>query len=224
VEAQVTLDVVYPYKLSDTQELRYSLRGLSNIQHGNVFVVGDLPDWLTNEAYAAVVPQTQDKYTNLCNNLRIACLLPGVSDPFIVMNDDFFIMRRTEKIHDLYRDDIHSDIERVARHGMWGWLDGFERVRNAGGERSYELHVPMIVYKEPMLEALEKFGPTPVWRTAYGLTAGIHGMPYRDVKVKRMDQVAEGRFVSTTNRTFAKGQVGKDIRSAFPSPSIYEHS
>ncbi len=216
------IDIIYPYKLSDTQELKYSLRSLVNLEHNNVFIIGQEPKWLSNEAKVLTVPQLKSKYINLCFNIKQACLLPGVSDPFVIMNDDFFVMRKTVRVPDLYRADIHTDIERVVRHGMWDWLDGFEKVRNAGGERSYELHVPMVVHKEPMLEALERFGPTPVWRTAYGLTAGLEGYIYKDVKVKSMTEPATGRFVSTNNKTFAHGQVGKDIRAAFPQPSPYE--
>ncbi len=222
-ELSANMDIIYPYKLSDTQELKYSLRSAAkNLKHNNAFIIGQDPGWLSSEAKLLIVPQIKSKYVNLCKNIELACLLPGVSDPFIIMNDDFFVMKETVKIPYLYRADIHADIERVARHGMWDWLDGFERIRNAGGERSYELHVPLVVHKQPMLEALERFGPTPVWRTAYAAVGGLHGYPYEDVKVKDMTTPAVGRFVSTNNRTFAHGQVGKDIRRMFPEPSRYE--
>jgi len=218
------MDVVYPLKLNgECEELRYSLRSLKNLEHDNVFIVGDKPDWATDVEYLETI-QLDGKYKNLCTNIEMACKTPEISDPFIIFNDDFFVMKHVGQVTPMWRETIPESLERYRRRSMIEWLAHMMRLqRDADATISYELHVPMVVHKDPMLEALAvgKYGPC--WRTAYGAVANIGGVKTPDVKVMNTrDGVPPGRFASCSDKAFQVGQVGKRVKQAFPDKSEYE--
>lgn len=79
----------------DDKELRLSLRCLENNAEGfdRVFIVGNCPDWLQNVVH---IP-AEDTWTaenNAFQKILKACK-NGISDNFILMNDDFFMLKHT---------------------------------------------------------------------------------------------------------------------------------
>src|SRR5688572_8712696 len=87
------MDVVIPYRQSPSQELIYALRSLKNIPHGRVFVIGDDPrlsDKVTHVPYR----QTMDIALNTLTIMNMAASHPGISEDFIWMHDDVFVMRK----------------------------------------------------------------------------------------------------------------------------------
>ena len=68
------MDIVYPIKKTiKNEDLRYSLRSLCNIEHNKVFIIGELPDWVSEEVYYIPVQQNLDRYEATTNNIKIAC-------------------------------------------------------------------------------------------------------------------------------------------------------
>lgn len=225
------MDVVYPLREGDdNEELRYSLRSLTNLQApiDRIIIVGHLPPWLTGVEH--IPGNTHPRRHGRCgHNLRLVCDT-DVSETFLAMNDDFFIMRPwAPRPH--YRSTLTQQIERC---GAGAWRDTLEttlrylQARGHADPLSYELHIPLVLNKHLFAEvydAADGFDWHPVqWRTAYG----VHHLPdatqMNDVKVKsRRPRAwdADTPLLSTDDRSFL-GAVGTFIRERFPDPSPWE--
>lgn len=73
-------------------ELRYSLRSLEKFGHnvGNVFIVGECPDWVTNVIHIPAKDGVGHE-RNIMNKLLAACNDERVSENFGLWNDDYFL-------------------------------------------------------------------------------------------------------------------------------------
>lgn len=69
------MDLLYLVKKTITnEELRYSLRSLSNIKHDKVIIFGDLPDWVNTETvYYIPTEKLPNCYETTTNNIKLAC-------------------------------------------------------------------------------------------------------------------------------------------------------
>lgn len=230
------MDIVYPVKRSESnEELRHSLRSLSNLKHDKVWMVGYKPSWVTNVEEIPLRQIDGEKYKNLCGNIRAACINPNISDPFIMFNDDFFVLRRTRRVEPFWREKISEAVERYEqRRAMRKWAHDMKRAgellqdEGVSSSVSYELHIPIVVHKQYMLEALDLFDNTPVWRTLYGNLAGLDGERYRsvfgvpDAKRPKTLPSDRDRYVSSSDVRFAKKELGGWIRDKFSEPCRYE--
>lgn len=226
------MDVVYLVRPGDdNDELRHSLRTLANMPHDRVWFVGHLPSWATDVHH---VPGNRGAYTitNVHDNVRIACDIDDLSDPFVMMNDDFFIMQPTVTPPTWWRDTLADHIASIDAWSPWkqsllaaqDWL----RRRGIDDPISYELHVPLLVDKAKMAEALDEaagFSPLypPQWRTVYGNRWGIGGDQHPDCKIG-VDGTWDPTwpFLSCHDDSFANGPIGSHIRTTFPTTSPYE--
>jgi len=226
------VDVVYLCREGENEELRYSLRSLRNLPHDRVWIFGGAPEWLRG-AELVPVDQRASKYRVTTAAMRAACLHPGVSDPFVLMNDDFFVMEPVAELPVLNRGPVDVVAEDYARRiGTSRYLKGMlatrDLLRELGYRRplSYELHVPLPVHKAEMLEALEvgEAAGIPVLhkRTLYGNLAGLGGETIADVKVcgRRRQTLPAGPWLSTLDATFPS--VLPLLARRFPRPSPFE--
>lgn len=227
------MDVVYILKKGggSYDELRYSLRSLKNLDHERVFIVGGLPGWATGVTHIGT-PKGATKWLDAAGNQKAACLSPEISDPFILMNDDFFVMSRVDRIPDMNRGnardlaDLYSQRYPGSRYAS-GMYDTIETLEAAGYQDvlSFDLHMPDVVDKAGRLESLRMGEGHEVWhvRTAHGAISGKVGETVRDCKVYDMrSAVPSGPFVSTSDRIFTYGVAGRQIRRRFRDKSQYE--
>jgi len=240
------MDVVYLFKEStenDSAELRYSLRSLRNLAFEKVVIVGEKPAWIKNVHHISV-EQSGLKSANVRKSMTAALIDDGISDDFIMMNDDFFIMKYYQEIPTLHWGDMKSLIERYdARYPA-----GSEYIRrmktlyhilveNHLQTLSYELHTPMVINRYKARQLYERAGKNSLYqfRTYYGNYHGVGGSKTEDVKVfldsrhnnslyndRPMAYLQEQHFLSTTGGAFARGVAGEYVRSSFPDKSIYE--
>lgn len=101
------MDIVYIVKKNgiDNFELRCSLRSIAQYGVGidNVFVVGDCPDWLSDEVikiphvqpYNGKLSQDQ-KNANIASSVLKACMDKRVGDHFLVSMDDHYLTQSTD--------------------------------------------------------------------------------------------------------------------------------
>lgn len=221
------------------EELRLSLRSLGNVPHGTVWVAGFKPRWVTNVEYLPT-RQTRVKYVNSTQNLLTACAHPDLSDRFIFMNDDFFILRRMNEIPALHRGSASAVVEdyerRFGKRGTGLYRQGMAasvRLLHRWGianPLSYELHVPMMMHKEGVIEVVKRAHaddrtiPALHKRTLYGNYFDVGGRRANDIKVTDTDRTWQPnqRFVSCGDQAFLNGAIGKRLRDKFPDPSPYE--
>lgn len=230
-------DVVYVVKTAeDNEELRYSLRSLVNVPHGRLFIAGYKPSWLTNCIHIPT-EQSGSKFNNSTNNLLQACRNKELSDEFIFMNDDFFIMKPTESIPALHRG-VVSEVIRSYQQQRGGdeYIDGMQQTKallvSMGFTEpiSYELHVPILLNKNKFIEVMElqrRLNPhirVVHKRTLYGNLANLGGIKTDDVKVyKNAPEFCEQwPFISSDDEAFRYGAVGLFVRSRFMKRSQYE--
>lgn len=227
------MDVVYPLKRDNggDPELRYSLRSLKNLPHSGVVLSGGRPPWAVDVLHLDHEP-APDKYQDAKWNIIAACESPEVSDPFVLMNDDFFVIRPINEVPVYNRGlSLHVESDYLLRHPNSRYLRGMRETREEL-ERfgytdilSFALHVPMVVHKQMLLKAIEMGEGLPVWhiRTAYGALAGLKGETIPDVKVHLMYKGLPNReFASTADRTFSQGKIGIQLRNLFRKPGRYE--
>lgn len=225
------MDVVYvvgPW--DDNEELRYSLRSLAaHVPHDRVWLAGHRPPWVTGVGHIPVSPATS-RFASSTANLLAACTHPDVSEEFAYFNDDFFALTPVTGIPAMHRGRV-ADVVAATLHSPYrlGAIATARLLRQRYGVRdplSYELHLPMPVRKDGMIAAIEAGKDLPVLhkRTAYGNLVRLGGEQVPDCKIKDLHTgIPDGAtWVSTTDRSFARGQVGVDIRARFPDPCRYE--
>lgn len=227
-------DIVYLLKDGPNEELRYSLRSVEkNFPHKNVIFVGGCPKHIHPDVHLRIEQTEPTKWANTRRNLITACKNPGITDDFWLFNDDFFIMNP------------YKGSGREADNTLWHHIATIENrhmmtmskytlmlrhcaktLRDAGVIKplNYAVHRPMLINKQKALEILGRFPSEPMFRSLYGnLTEGVTEA-VKDVKITSWstDRYEGAEIISTEDKAFASGDVGKYIRNAFPDRSKWE--
>lgn len=219
-------DIVVPYRRSNSDEIRYMLRSLRNVPHGNVYVIGDKTQYNVNH-----IPykQTSDIAINTLNIINIAASHSDISDDFIYMHDDQYIMKPIEDIpvhHRGYYKDVVRYYMSRHRHSFYTlrMRRTFERLKKLGIEDPlcYELHIPFVINKSMWNGVSQHITKDLNKLSMYGNLNNIGGTEIKDVKVRSKDIIPTGNFVSTHDNTFLINQAGKMIRDKFNEKSQYE--
>jgi len=226
-------DIVYVVRRGErNEELRHSLRSLQNIRHGTVHMAGYMPSWVQEAAYIRVDSHF-DKYRSSTLNLEAACQNPYVSDPFWLFNDDFFVMKKLDTLPIYHRGPVEEVIpyfqETYPSSPYLRVMQATLALLRAEGidyPLSYELHIPLLIHKQPMLEAIARGRSTRAFhkRTYYGNISGIGGTYSDDCKVRPgiMRDWRTWPLLSTSDDVFREHEVGTYIRDLFSTTSVYE--
>lgn len=230
-------DVVYIVRPgNENEELRYSLRSLANVPHGEVTLIGHCPPWVRNvrHVFAPQRDPSRFKYANTTASLRL--LAEKGPDEFALFNDDFFCVR---PVADMPRPATRGTLraladERLAdgRNSPYGVMlrDTAAILIEAGHSDplAYTLHVPMVMNRDALAMTLEygerhrAAAPALSWRSLYGNLMRLGGEWQPDVKVHGAGPVPPGPWVSTTDTSFRYHEVGRRLRHALCHPSPYE--
>lgn len=233
------MDVVYLVKEStNNEELIYSLRSLINIPHDKVFIVGGCPcDIDKTKVVFVPIHQTGDKFKNTHNNLKFICNDERLSDDFILMNDDFFILKPIkDPVNELNlcRGTIREVLnDLVNRHGEYSPYMASMRqtmiyLQDLGYKEplSYELHTPIVLNKKKFLEAfsapyIQSVSPGQQ-RSLYGNMFLTGSTKIKDVKVYRdfETELGSDKFLSTEDSSW--NLVKPQLEKLFPSKSKFE--
>lgn len=225
------LDIVYFVKESvSNEELRYSLRSIEkNFPHHRVFIYGGAPEWLAPGHHIAIKQEGTRKYDRVQSMFRDVCLNDAITEDFVLMNDDFFVMKKTTTLKPAYRCALSEHIKSIK--GEFGANTYSHILQQANdelgtyyGQKSYELHIPMVINRHKMLEILGAFPGVHAIRSLYGNYHSIGGKQMDDVKVYEMAQQFDknSQFLSTDDVVFIKHPVGDFIRKKFDKPSRFE--
>lgn len=223
------MDVVYPYKrTADDFELRYSLRSLVNLPHGRVIVAGDKPRIASDVLeWVGVVPQS-DRFKSSTANLLAAAEEGGLSDRFVVMHDDIFVLTTWSFRHE-NRGTIDEYLARAEASG--GYRRRAERTRDilrAHGIAEplfFGLHTPTVYDRRLLIDLAREFaGKGCLFRTIYH---NLHPAPserHDDVKVRRWGERVPDDILSVSDAVGATPAFREWIGRRFPQPSPYERS
>lgn len=234
------MDVVYILGYQDEyEELRYSLRSLTNFPHDRVWIAGAPPPvWARNVEHLPVeqAPLDRsttrwwgDRKTNMRRNILAALESPDVSDRFLYMNDDFILVQPPGPLPHLGRiAETHG--RRIREEGAY--QDTYRWLQSQGVADPFHVseHVPMVVDSRLagwMRDCWDIVG-FPV-ASIWGNLAGVDLADRADADwiLRHENEQSESWpehwwSVSTVSRSFHDWPVGARLRALFPDPSPYE--
>ena len=158
-------DLVYILKQSDVNpDLKFSLRSVEKFcTFRNIWVVGYKPNWVKNVNYLPTV-QSGNKWVNSMTNIVAACNCPEISEDFVLMNDDFFMLRSItdwRKTFNLCLNTIDEEAKKYENKNPSRWQYGFLYAKelldalHCEKRYNYEFHGPIVFNKQKFLEMLE---------------------------------------------------------------------
>lgn len=222
------MDIVYPLKrVGHNRELRYSLRSLQNLPHDHVFIAGEIQPWVRNVIHIPL-PQRDTKYVNARANILTAACDPQVSEDFILMNDDFYVLSSQKRVLPMHQGDMDEFMATFPfRTAYWDLMvKTRELLRTLGIKKPkfYELHVPCVYNKTKLLRMVEKLdGETYMMRTVYHNLYKSGGVQREDVKKhKRGQEIVETDYLSSSNGMIRRQSFKAWLRKRFPEPCDYE--
>lgn len=211
------IDFVYICRSGDNEELKYSIRSVVRLfPEACIWVVGGKPAWYKGNYVS--VDQDQDKYTNALNNLMAICKTEEISESFILMNDDFFILKTFDLQETFHGGYLINKIKRyrsISQSVKYTTkLDlTYKKLSDEGIESimDYELHVPIKMEKAKLYPIITKY-PNLLWRSMYGNLYKVGGTEIEDVKFydnptynSKSSNISEDSiFVSTQDQSFNK--------------------
>lgn len=226
-------DAVYILKAdASPEELRYSLRSIvENMKFRKVWFYCGKPKGIEPDEHVPMIQTGKPKWEKARSSLKAICENNDITEQFILFNDDFYVLKPIEEIAHYHRGLIQDhvkaiEVKRGGRSSAYSMqlkrCD--DQLHRAGlTTLDYALHIPMLVDRATMFEALEMFPNCPMFRSIYGNYAGIRGRFRKDVKI--LDAATEVNpqtdFLSSNESSF-RGEVGKFLRERFPDPCRYE--
>lgn len=215
---------------SGHEELRHSLRSVAeNLRHGKVWIVGTPPDWVRNTINIALPPHP-DKYENIRQSMTAAVNHSFLSERFVLMNDDHFVIEHIPGDLPVYHlGPASKHLEWLRSIGKTGeWLEACQAAAEWFGDPLfYENHTPLLYSKERLRAVLSAYpdGRPMAPGLLYGAAgAGPEGVLGPCVKVTSgaLEKKLGTPFLSSVDWSFAKGEVGRYVRSLFPEKCRYE--
>jgi len=182
------MDFVYICKDGSNEELRYSIRSVvESFPDSTIWVVGGKPTWYSGNYIN--VKQVLTKYRNAIQNLKAICSSNDISEKFILMNDDFYIVKNISFI-DTYHGGLLLDkinlYQKINSNSNYTrkLSATYKKIKSLGIDSplDYELHVPMVMEKQKLKQILENNDQF-LWRSIYGNTFNVGGKQMEDVKV-----------------------------------------
>ena len=212
-------DIVIPYKLSKSGELEYAIKSCKNLKHGRIIVVGDKPELEVEHAKPFIVRWGMlSAHHDVINKLSYI-IGTKLTDEFILMNDDFFVMQPTD-LRTYHRGTLANHIasRRLNDNYTKTLVKTYDYLKSIGIEEplSYELHTPMVLNKHKLREMYEAIVPL-ISHSSVMLTRSLYGNIYK-IGGDFMDDVKNPTvpigmmFISSSDATF-KGELGEYIRS-----------
>lgn len=227
------MDVVYPYRCTrEDFELRYSLRSLVNVPHSRVIIAGDSPLMASDAVTVVRNPRVGiDRYVSSTANIFAAMTRADVSDDFIVMNDDIFVLKPWTFRHE-HRSTIEECLTNPECYGDYRSRLASTRslLRSAGIDDPlfFGLHTPTIYNRYKLAEMMREF-PMPQFKY---LTRTLYHNLYRepsiqrdDVKVKDWSEDSDADdLLSISDNVARVPEFRTWINERFPIASRYEAS
>lgn len=207
--------------------LRFSLRSLQNIKHDRVFIVGDKPGWIQNVEYIRYPDAFKRASLNTWYKLLKVCR-SNVSQKFILMDDDYMIMKPTVEIPYYSR----GTIEEVIRNHK-SRTEFYYDLKKTGKIFSHaicfnKVHCPIIYDKKKVLELPKKYNfKGTLHKSLYGNHYKCDPTPAGECKARSwksfIAKLKRGdRFVSTSPKVEGNPEFKKVMLKKFPEKSCYE--
>jgi hypothetical protein len=177
-----------------------------------------------------------NRYVDAEQNITNACKRPEVSDNFILMADDIFIMEKMDTLPNWYMDTLFNEYNRRTKIApkkryVRAYKTTYDYLISKGISNpvDYNLHTPMVMDKTKrlLIGEIRQFHMQNrrllLSRSLYGNLFKIGGKQHKDVKYIGMDgNFQKYPIISTLDTSFESGEIGKYIRSKLTEKSPYE--
>jgi hypothetical protein len=233
------MDIVIPYKRPPSEdELRYTLRGIMNIPHRKVVIAGDKSYVAKDILHIPKIRRSvqNNRYIDAEQNVVNACTHPEVSENFILMADDIFIMEKMDTIPNWYMDTLMNEYNRRMKISpnkryvrAYKATHDYLTAKGVTNPVDYNLHTPMVMNKTKRLVISElrhlylRNNQVLLSRSLYGNIFKLGGEMHKDVKyIGKDDNFEKYPILSTLDTSFHSGEIGRYIRSKLKERSPYE--
>jgi hypothetical protein len=224
--------VVYPLgngSVLKNFELRMSLRSIEKYlaNYSDVWIIGDKPDWLQNVNHIPCIDHTERPSDyNIMRKITKACEHPDVSESFLMMNDDHFLLDHFD-INNFPNYYFSTLEDQVKKRGMDTYgkrmNNSYQHLKSKGlPTKHFDIHTPIVYNKELFLKnvtALDWNIPNAyVIKSLYANALQIEGEEIPDNKVSQPP--TSGKIFSTYPHM--KCSITRFLTEQFPNPSKYE--
>lgn len=198
-------------------ELKYSLRALE--KHckdlGKVWVVGNKPEFLQNVKYIWV--EDKDKWWKNAFNKTMKAIESGISDKFLLMNDDFYMLEdfKADGYPYFYRGEMPTQGDNAYKEVI---VNTRHKLESLGATTyHYGVHCPMVIEADKY-KALEKYMVEPLSvRCLYG-NLYCKGEQVSDCKG---DKIKKNKTKCWSSTPWAP-EVMAELQRLFPERSRFE--
>jgi hypothetical protein len=235
------VDIVIPLNNRSTQhniELRYCLRSIGQHLSGvrNIFIIGHCPDWVQNVIHIPIDEDPRNRFRdrNIMNKMVVACKDRRVSDDFLMMHDDHFLLADYEAGAFPYyhcgpivpNTGQYAETKRNTILAL-AVRDDVTRVIN-----NYDAHCPILFNKEKFIKVTQ--ADWSKWygyclKTLYCVMNEIEGEYHEDSKVRLpllgneiCGHIAGRKWFSIGDRCWTEGGMKEVLQMLYPNPSKYE--
>lgn len=233
--------IVIPLTKSEIgyKDLRYALRSIEkNVKNfKNIVIVGEEPKFLKNVDFIPFSddPDKRWKERNILRKVQAACLSPLVTNNFLFMNDDHFILHEIDATKYPYYFGGTWTISWMKNRGTYRATANHTRrwLENRGfPDNNFDIHCPIIYNKEKFMKSFNEIDfETPYGygiKTLYCASNRIDGEYMRDMKMKmpytlqEVKDKVEGRHVVSSTDVAIKYGLGEYLQTMFPEKSRFE--
>lgn len=228
------MDYVYICRQGENEELRYSIRSVvKHMPPGNIWVVGDKPTWYIGNFIP--VEDIAGKFTNIRNAISVAANSDLISDEFVLMHDDFFVVKPIKDIPTMHAGLLqnkikeYSELDPGSRY-VEALSKAYSYLRRRGIKEplDYDIHVPMVMNKNNLKTIVNK---TNAPMSVYGNMFSIGGSQITDVKIyTKFNKLSERSYDFSNNEPTFVSCEDKSfpilhraiLREMFPEKTIHE--
>lgn len=225
------MDYVYICRAGENEELRYSIRSVvANTSYDKIWIIGGRPDWYIGNYVD--VDDIGNKFENIKNCYKVISKIGAISDKFVLMNDDFFIMKPVGAMPIFHGGKLIDKIDRYTSdrgHNKYTriLLQAHKRLVKQGIKEplDYDIHLPLVVEKAAIDYFIDQsLAP----RSIYGNLFNIGGQEIKDVKIYSAKNMIHHSasinndipFISTEDGSFKN--IEEYIKMTFPNKTKFE--
>lgn len=230
----VKYDIVYILKEDiDSEELKYSIRSVvENFPYNRIIFYCGCPNDIKPDVMIPFNQEGYGKINKVLMTLKTVMENDDISENFWLFNDDFFVMKPYESGLPWTNGsllDVTENIEKRTNGFGSRYTDILKWTAKHLHDqkkdiKSYATHTPMLINRRKASIVLKSFSFPFSFRSVYGNFWKVPAKKHADVKIVDLDICPDDsyEFLSTNEKSFAKGKVGEYIREKFPTPSKYE--
>ncbi len=223
----MNLDVIIPLRdrpsLYNDMELKYCLRSIDkHMNVRDVWCVGIPRDWLSVNwiPHPDIQGNYDERHESVRRKILKACRSPFISDPFLLFNDDFFLLRGIDHMYDYYDGTIPDRLKDAAA----GYRKRMEATIPYSDGKNYEVHTPVLINKKLFIEVARE---GMLYRNIYCSASDTEKKSIKDPKLylrsdhdKFRDFAKQNWMFSTSEFSFAL--LMKDMDRLYPEKSRWE--